>query len=127
MTCMSTGQVAASRHWLLPQERWLNRLLARHEANPPLPQQVRFQQNYGPDGNVFFAAAGVDGLAGAMVGLPGALLVGITGHGLPAAIGYWLAVIGIFSALLGIIRAFQASRAGKAFRAGRPFIRRERR
>jgi hypothetical protein len=103
MTGMPAGQRAASRRWLLPQERWFDRFLTHHEANPPLPQQARFQQNYGPDGIVFFAAAGVDGM--------------------PAAIGYWLAAAGILSAVLGIIRGLQGSRAGRAFRAGRPFIR----
>jgi hypothetical protein len=123
MSGMPTEQRAPSRHWLLPQERWFGRFLTRHEANPPLPQQVRFQQNYGPDGNLFFAAAGVDTLAGGVMGLSGALLASITQHGLPAAIGYWLAGAGILSAVLGIVRGLQVSRAGKAFRAGRPFIR----
>jgi hypothetical protein len=123
MTGMPAGQRAASRRWLLPQERWFDRFLTHHEANPPLPQQARFQQNYGPDGIVFFAAAGVDILAGAAMGISGALLASITLHGMPAAIGYWLAAAGILSAVLGIIRGLQGSRAGRAFRAGRPFIR----
>jgi hypothetical protein len=52
----------------MPQERWFSRFLTRHEADPPLPHQVRFQQNYGPDGNVFMAAAGVDILTGLILG-----------------------------------------------------------
>jgi hypothetical protein len=127
MTGMSTGQKAASRRWLLPQERWFNRVMSRREADPPRPEQARFQQNYGPDGDLFFTAAGIDILVGLGVGLPGALLAGIAGHGLLAAIGYWMFAIAALSVVVGFIRTFQASRAGKAFRAGRPFIRATRR
>ena len=121
---MPTEREAVSRHWLLPQERWCDRFLTRHEANPPLPERARFQQNYGPDGDVFIAAAGVDAIGGGIVGFGGVLLASLTQHGLPAAVGHWLAEAGIVPALLGIIRALQGSRAGRAFRAGRPFIRR---
>jgi len=76
---------------------------------------------------VYFTAAGVDILVRLIVGLPGALLAGIAGRGLPTAIGYWMVVVAILSILLGFIRAFQTSRAGKAFRAGRPFVRAARR
>jgi hypothetical protein len=120
---MPAGQRAASRRWLLPQERWFDRFLTHHAASPQLPQQARFRQNYGPDGIVCFAAAGVDILAGAAMGISGTVLASITQHGMPAAVGYWLGAAGILSAVLGIIRGLQGSRAGRAFRAGRPFIR----
>jgi len=67
---MLTAQRRAARRWLLLQERWFSRLLARHQADPPRPEQARFQQNYGPDGDVYFTAAGVDILVGLIVGLP---------------------------------------------------------
>ena len=72
---------------------------------------------------MFFAAAACDGLAGAVLGIPGALLASIAQRGVPAAIGYWMAGIGVLSGVLGIIRAIQTARAGKAFRTGRAFIR----
>lgn len=122
---MSTRQDAAFRHWLLRQERWLGRLSTRIAADPPRPEQARFQRKYGPDGDVFYTTAVADTLVGFLLMVPGALLAAIAlGDGPLAAIGYWMLGIGLLSCALSFTRIIQGSRAGRAFRAGRPFIRR---
>jgi hypothetical protein len=124
---MPTAERGTARHWLLPHERWFarvgDRARARRAAEPLGPQQLRFQQNYGPDGQVFFEAALADLLAGGILGLGGVALAAVTVYGIPATAGSWLAVVGILAALISGVRAIQGSRAGKAFRAGRPFTR----
>ena len=129
---MPTAERGATRYWLLPHERWFrrhgDRARARRATQPPGPARLRFQQNYGPDGQVFLEAALADYIAGVVLG-PGGIVLSILsgGHGLAATTGNWLAGVGILAGVIGFVRAIQGSRAGKVFRAGRPFMRAGRR
>jgi len=124
----TTGRRATTRPWLLPQERWVHRLLervlARRAAEPPNPQRLAFQQNYGPKGEVFLQAVMADALFGVILIVGGIFLDILSGDkGIPAKTGNWLTAVGILLALIGMVRAIQSARAGKAFRAGRPPVR----
>ena len=125
---MSTGRRAAPGRWLLPHERWLGRFAGRVTAPPRGGQRWRFQQNYGPEGEVLLAASVADLMAALILLIAGFTLLGASGsRGLGAAAGYWIAGVGILSALVGMVRASQLIHAGRVFRAGRPFIRPEER
>jgi hypothetical protein len=124
---MPTGERGTTRRRLFPHERWFvrfgDRVRARRAAEPPNPQALRFQQNYGPDGQVLIEAALVDLLAAGILGVGGGVLAAVTEHGIPATAGYWLQGVGILAAAVPAVRAIQLSRAGRLFRAGRPFTR----
>lgn len=125
MRGMPTAAGIAARRWLLPHERWLGRFAGRVVDPPPGGKRWTFQQNYGPKGDVFLAAAAADLIAGPILGFIGFILLAVSGSKgtLAAAAGYWLMGIAILTALVGIVRCFQGSHAGRTFRAGRPFIR----
>jgi hypothetical protein len=127
MSSMPTAERGTTRHWLLPHERWFarfgDRVRARRAAEPPNPQALRFQQNYGPDGQVLIEAALVDLIAAGVLGIGGGVLAAVTEHGIPATAGSWLQVVGILVGAITAVRAIQLSRAGRVFRAGRPFTR----
>jgi hypothetical protein len=124
---MPTAGRGTTRHWLLPHERWFarfgDRVRARRAAEQPNPQALRFQQNYGPDGQVLIEAALVDLLAAGFLSVGGGVLAAVTEHGIPATAGSWLQVVGILVGAITVVRAIQLSRAGRVFRAGRPFTR----
>jgi len=124
MSGMSTAESTAGRRWLLPHERWLGRFAGWVADPPPGGKRWAFQQNYGPEGDIFLAAATADQIAAVTFLLIGVILLGASGSkGPTAAAGYWLIAIAVFTALLGGVRALQLSHGGRAFRAGRPFIR----
>lgn len=117
----------STKRWLLPHERWLGGFAGRVTDPPPGGTRWTFQQNYGPDGDVFLAATAADVFAAVILLFIGVILLGTSGtEGPLSAAGYWLMGIGILSGLVGILRAVQGSHAGRIFGAGRPFIRRGR-
>lgn len=82
------------------------------------------EQNYGPEGITLWAAAMSTVLPGALMVLSGfAFMLASGGGGTLLTVGYSLDGLGVILCILGSIRAFQGSRAGRAFRDGRPFIR----
>lgn len=113
---------AATRHWLLPHEaayrRWTARMLARRPG--PNPQREVFEKQFGPDGVVYFEAAGGD-MAAALVALIGGVVVVATG--LPYQVATWLFVVVALCGLIALVRYRQALKAGKKFRGGEPIIR----
>lgn len=103
---------------LLTHERWLADQQARHPTSP-LSQQ---KQNYGTDGARLLMAAVADGLFGGVIVWVGVALYIFTSG--PASVaGICIAAIGCGTVMLAVVRAAQASRAGKAYRGGRPFQR----
>lgn len=129
---MSSAQRVRARYWLLPHERWVvrwaERVRARRVAQLPGPRRLAVQQNYGPDGDVLIVAALADLEIGGFLGIGGVVVANLAGgQEILSGIGDWLAVAGILSAMIVFPRLIQLSRAGKAFRAGRPLIRPEQR
>lgn len=123
---MPVPEERPARHWLLPHERWLGRFLGRfagRRADPPSDSRWRFQENYGPEGDAFLAAATADVVAAVILLFTGVILLEISAdRGTLAAAGYWLLGLGILSGLVGVLRSIQLGHAGRVFRAGRPFI-----
>jgi hypothetical protein len=121
---MGTVETTDARHWLLTHERWFGRFAGRVKAPPPGGSRWAFQQNYGPQGDVLMSAIAADTIAAGIFWLIGVIFLVVSGNKgwLPTA-GYWLMGLGILSALLGTVRAVQVAHAGRAFRAGRPFVR----
>jgi hypothetical protein len=114
----------AARHWLLPHERWLGRFTDRVKDPPPGGKRWAFKQNYGPEGDVFYAAIAADVIAAVALLFAGVILLGVSGSVGPlAAAGYWLMGIAFLLGLVGIVGGVQGIHAGRAFRAGRPYIR----
>lgn len=114
----------AARHWLLPHERWLRRFAGRAGDPPPGGKRWAYQQNYGPEVDVFLAAILADVIAATIFGFTGVILLILSNsNGAVAAAGYWMGSIGITVALVGIVRCLQGGHAGRVFRAGRPYIR----
>jgi hypothetical protein len=121
------------RHYrLLPHERWLARWGARGRARsralrgdpPPGGSRWAIEQNYGPVGDILGPAYVGDLCGGLLVGLLGAILLGVSlAQGTLGTAGGCIFLLGIVLVLLGIVRAVQLSHAGKAFRAGRPRVR----
>jgi hypothetical protein len=109
MSSMPTAERGTTKYWLLPHERWFarfgDRVRARRAAESPDPQRLRFQQNYGPAGQVFFEAALVDLLAGAILAVGGVVLAAVTENGIPASAGSWVAAVGIVAAVISFVRA----------------------
>jgi hypothetical protein len=124
MSGMSTVEEKAARHWLLPHERWLGQFAGRAKDAPLGGKRWAFQQNYGPQGDVFMTAFAADIIAGVTILLVGVIFLAASGSkGAFAATGYWLMGAAILSDLLAIIRIIQVAHVGRVFRAGRPFIR----
>jgi hypothetical protein len=119
---MADSTTAARGHWLLPNEaayrRWTAHMLTRRTG--PNPQRAAFENMYGPDGVVYFEAAGGD-MAGAAVAIIGGVVVMATG--LPYQVADWFFLVIVLFALIALARFRQALRAGKAFRGGAQIIR----
>jgi hypothetical protein len=121
---MPAAEKRAARHWLLPHERWLGRFAGRAGDPQPGGQAWRFQQNYGPEGSALVLASSADLLAALVLLFAGFTALGASGdRGALAAVGYWLAGAGILAGLVAMGRGCQLIHAGRAFRAGRPFVR----
>ena len=114
----------APRHHLLPHERWFASSTLESQRTHRTPYILRMEQNYGPEGITLWAAAMSTVLPGALMVLSGfAFMLASGGGGTLLTVGYSLDGLGVILCILGSIRAFQGSRAGRAFRDGRPFIR----
>ena len=115
----------APGHQLLPHERWFASWILGRQRTHRTPDILRMEQNYGPEGIALWAAAMSTGLPGALMVLSGiAFMLASGGGGTLLTLGYWLDGLGVILCILGSIRAFQGSRAGRAFRDGRPFLKR---
>ena len=116
--------VAPGQH-LLPHERWFASSTLRRQRTHRTPDILRMEQNYGPEGITLWAAAMSTVLPGALMVLSGfAFMLASGGSGTLLTVGYSLDGLGVILCLLGLIRAFQGIRAGRAFRGSRPFLKR---
>ena len=114
-----------TRRRLLAHERWFALLVLRRQQTHRTAAILRIEQNYGPEGIALWAASLSTAYPGLLIGWAGFLVLLSSGdRGWPATIGYWLGGLGIFLMALSSIRLFQAARAGRAFRGGRPCLRR---
>jgi hypothetical protein len=115
----------APRHRLLPQERWFASWILERQRTHRTPDILRMEQNYGPEGITLWAAAWITVFPGSLMAVSGiAFMLASGGGGTLLTLGYSLDGFGVFLCLLGSIRAFQGIRAGRAFRDGRPFLKR---
>jgi len=121
----------APGHHLLPHERWFASLILerqrahRNSATPRNPATLRMEQNYGPEGIALIAAGLITVLPAMLLVLLGFVcLIASGGHPWLLTLLYWLYGIGFALMLWGSIRSVQASNAGRAFRGGRPFVKR---
>lgn len=115
----------APGHHLLPHERWFASSTLERQRTHRTPDILLIEQNYGPVGIVLWAAALATVFPGTLMVLSGiAFLLASGGGGILPTLGYSLDGLGAILILLGSIRTFQGSRAGRAFRGDRPFERR---
>jgi hypothetical protein len=115
----------APGHRLLPHERWFVSWVLERQRTHRGPDILRLEQNYGPVGMALWAAALITVFPGQLiVGSGIGVMLASGGGGILPTLGYALDGLGIILCLLGSIRTFQGIRAGRAFRDGRPFIRR---
>ena len=112
-----------SGHKLTPPEaRFSSWMLRRQRAHRTAPI-LRLEQNYGPEGIGFAAAAILLGLTGAVVGWVGLILLFASGDRGPMLHpAYCVIVTGILFELPAIIRSIQGIYAGRRFRGNRPFV-----
>ena len=108
-------------HRFLPNERWLiMRLTGRSVGASARSNAARELRNYGGAGANLLNAARADALTGGLL-LIVVAIIGATAHSFVVGI-FLLALLPLFA--LSWIRSWQASVAGREFRAGRPFERR---
>ena len=121
---MGKNMSPAPGHHLLPHERWFASYMLNRPRKSALenPSALRMEQNYGPVGMALFDACMITMFPGMFVGLLGMTLFIFNGDGFET-MGYRLSELGVILVLLGSIRLGQASKAGRAFRGDRPFIR----
>jgi hypothetical protein len=113
----------APGHHLLPHERWFACWILERQRTHRTPDILRMEQNYGPEGITLWAAAMSTELPGGLMVLSGiAFMLASGGGGILPTLGYSLDGLGAILILLGLIRAFQGTRAGRAFRGSRPFL-----
>lgn len=112
----------ATSHRLLPYERWFVSLSFRRQGAKPNAVFRRNLQNYGPEGTELVCAGIVTAFMASVLGiLVPVLLVASSGRGSGALVAYCICVATCITGILPIMRATQASRAGRAFRNGRPY------
>jgi hypothetical protein len=122
---LNSGQnmPVAPGHHLLPHERWSASFLLEWQRSHRTSAILRMEQNYGPEGIALIAAGLITVLPGMLLVVLGfACLVASGGHPLLLTLLYWLWGIGFILMFWGSIRSVQASKAGRAFRGGRPFV-----
>ena len=113
----------APGHHLLPHERWFASSTLERQRTHRTPDILLIEQNYGPVGVALWAAALATVLPGALMVLSGiAFMLASGGGGTLLTLGYWLDGFGAILVLLGSIRTFQGSRAGRSFRGNRAFL-----
>lgn len=117
--------VFAPGHHLLPHERWFASSTLESQRTHRTPDVLRMEQNYGPEGITLWAAAMSTVLPGALMVLSGFAFMFASGRSRTLlTVGFSLDGLGATHCILGQIRAFQGIRAGRAFRDGRPLVRR---
>jgi hypothetical protein len=122
---MGHNMSAAPGHRFLPHERWFVSFILERQRTHRTPDILRIEQNYGPEGIALGVASMATLTPGALIVGAGTLLLLISGGGGSLlTLGYKRNSLGIILILLGSIRLVQAIRAGRAFRGGRPFVRR---
>ena len=115
----------APGHHLLPHERWFASSTLERQRTHRTSDILRMEQNYGPEGITLWAAAVITVFPGQLIVVSGiAFMLASGGGGTLLTMGYSLDGFGVFLCLLGSIRAFQGIKAGRAFRDGRPFLKR---
>jgi hypothetical protein len=113
----------APGHHLLPHERWSASFVLERQRTHRTSAILRMEQNYGPEGIALWAAGMITVLPGMLLVVLGfACLVPSGGHPWLLTLVNWLYGIGVILILLGSIRYFQGTRAGRAFRGERPFL-----
>jgi UPF0716 family protein affecting phage T7 exclusion len=111
-------------HYLLPHERWFAGVILERQRTHRTRAVVRMQGNYGPEGIMLMASGLATIIPGVIVALSGlAILYASIGDHSLAGIASYLMGLGAAAVVAGEIRVIQASRAGRAFRGSRPFIR----
>ena len=115
----------APGHRLLPHEHWFASSTLERQRTHRTPDILLIEQNYGPLGIALGAAALSTVLPGVLMVVSGiAFMLASGGGGTLLTLGYSLDGFGAILILLGSIRTFQGIRAGRAFRHGRPFLKR---
>jgi hypothetical protein len=115
-------------HRLLPHERmFANWARARQRTHRTVAIQ-QLESNYGPVGLPLLGAAIASALPAAVLALAVFVLIFVSGE----KGTLWEITLGIMGLVLVLVvlvwfRCWQCARAGKKFRAGRPFSRRRRR
>lgn len=117
----------AAGHRLLPHESRFAGMAQRRQGREPNAAIVRGQQNYGPDGMLLMSATIIDSLIGSLLFFAGLVIALGFGEKSLGAVPLSLLGLGALSALVGLVRAVQCGRVGKAYRAGQPFIKPTRR
>lgn len=110
---------------LLPHERWLVRVARQRRQSRPAMTTSLMDVNLGPNGSMLLAAMAANFFSASMACVVGAFLYLASGTvGTPAKVALWLMAVGVALIPAMLIRAFQADRAGRKFRGGRPPVRR---
>ncbi len=113
-----------ARHHLMPHERCRAEKLAERQQSNRTPAIIRGEQNYGPEGMVLYSAVLANIVSAGVIAVLGIVLTWVPrAEGTLYEIANILLGIAIIAVLAGMVRAFQGAKAGRAFRAGRPFIR----
>jgi hypothetical protein len=115
----------APGHHLLPHERWFASLIMERQRTHRTPDILRMEQNYGPEGITLWAATWITVFPGMLMVVSGIVfMLASGGGGTLLTVAHWLEGFGVILFLLGSIRLVQGVRAGRAFRDGRPFLKR---
>ncbi len=113
----------ASRHRLLPPERWFASFVLERQRTHRTQDITRLEVNYGPEGIALSAVAILWGCTASLLGCVGIVLLFTSGGQGPSLHpGYYILFISIMLGCLGVIRASQAVYAGRRFRGGRSLV-----
>jgi hypothetical protein len=116
--------VTTRQHGFLPYERRFAGYAVERQRTHSNAFNVRMQDNYGPEGIRLYWAAIADLVLGWGIGMTGlaTLLLSIEVRALrPISVG--MVLLGMVVVSLGCLRLAQGARAGRIYRAGRPYIR----
>lgn len=111
-------------HYFFPHERWSIKFFRQRQKDHQTAPVIRMQQNYGPEGVALMGAAYANMIPGTIIVI-GEVFVSIIIRSVIFGVMPWniLLAAGFLAVAFGMTRALQSSRAGRIFRAGRPFIR----
>jgi hypothetical protein len=122
---MGHNMSVAPGHRLLPHESWFASFILKRQRTHRTPDILRIEQNYGPEGIALGAASMATLTPGVLiVGAGTVFVLASGGGGSLLTLGYKLNSLGVILILLGSIRLIQGMKAGRAFRGGRPLVRR---